>query len=103
MKKQSKQEREIKILRNMLKALVLDAEQIQERGAGYYSSAPFVQRYNKLLAKALSILKADSSELLSTFSPLEDTTSVDPADKMKVLGKLIVEANQLIAYIESLA
>lgn len=97
-----KKNREIKILQSMLKALVQDAEQIQERGAGYYSSTPFVERYNKLLEKALMILKDEKSPLLNTFSPLEDTLSVDPADKMKVLGKLIVEAKQLIAYIESL-
>ena len=86
----------------MLKALVQDAEQTRERGAGYYSSTPFVERYNKLLHNTLAQLQEEKSSLLETFSPLGDTTSLDPADKMKVLGKLIVEANQLIAYIESL-
>lgn len=92
---------EKRILLNMLKALLRDLQEIQQKGAGYYSCAPFVQRYNKLLEKAKVIFAPEESLLLDTFSRVEDTTSVDPADKMKVTQHIVIEGGQLIAYIEA--
>ena len=91
---------EKKILLRMIQALVGDMQNIQQRGAGYYTSTPFVERYNQLLEKAKTIFSKESL-LLDTFNPLEDTKSVDPADKMKVIQKVIIEAGQLIAYIKA--
>ena len=91
---------EKKVLLKMVKTLVTDLQNIQQRGAGYYSPSPFVQRYNLLLEKAKEIFKKDTI-LLDTFSPVEDITSVDPADKMKITQKVVIEAGQLIAYIEA--
>lgn len=89
-----------KVLLRMLKTLAADLQNIQQRGAGYYSASPFVQRYNRLLEKTKEIFKEDTV-LLDTFSPIEDITSVDPADKMKVTQRVMIETGQLIAYIEA--
>ncbi len=91
---------EKKVLLRMVKTLTTDLQNIQQRGAGYYSADPFVQRYNRLLEKTKQIFKEDTI-LLDTFSPIEDITSVDPADKMKVTQRVMIEAGQLIAYIEA--
>ena len=91
---------EKKVLLQMVKTLINDLHNIQQRGAGYYSADPFVQRYNKLLEKAGQIFKEDTI-LLDTFSPIEGVASVDPADKMKVTQKVAIEVGQLIAYIEA--
>ncbi len=91
---------EKKVLLRMVKTLTTDLQNIQQRGAGYYSASPFVERYNRLLEKAKEIFKKDTI-LLDTFSPVEDSSSVDPADKMKVTQKVMIEAGQLIAYIEA--
>ena len=91
---------EKKVLLRMVKTLTTDLQNIQQRGAGYYSASPFVQIYNRLLEKAKEIFKKDTI-LLDTFSPIEDISSVDPADKMKVTQKVMIEAGQLIAYIEA--
>lgn len=91
---------EKRVLLKMIKALVTDLQNIQQRGAGYYTPSPFVQRYNLLLEKAKQIFKKDTI-LMDTFSAIEDTTSVDPADKMKTTQKVVIEAGQLIAYIEA--
>lgn len=89
------------ILVEMARALLRDIQEIQQRGAGYYTTAPFVARYNQLVEKARQIYADSDSILLDTFGPVEDTTSVDPADKMKVTQVVIVEAGQLIAFMES--
>ncbi len=91
---------EKRVLLKMVKTLVTDLQNIQQRGAGYYSPGPFVQRYNLLLEKAKEMFKKDTI-LMDTFSPIEDITSVDPADKMKTTQKVVIEAGQLIAYIEA--
>ena len=90
-----------KILLAMLKALLVDIQNIQQKGAGYYSSAPFVEKYNRLLDKARKLFEGKSL-LLDTFSEIEDTKSVDPADKMKVTQKVIIEVSQLIAFLGAL-
>lgn len=91
---------EKKVLLRMVKTLITDLQNIQQRGAGYYSADPFVQRYNRLLEKTKEIFKEDTT-LLDTFSPIEDIASVDPADKMKVTQRVMIEAGQLIAFIEA--
>ena len=91
---------EKKILLGMLKALIVEIQNIQQKGAGYYSASPFVEKYNKLLGKARKMF-GDSPTLLETFSEIEDTKSVDPADKMKVTQRVVIEVSQLIAFIES--
>ncbi len=91
---------EKKVLLRMVKTLITDLQNIQQRGAGYYSVDPFVQRYNRLMGKTKEIFKEDTT-LLDTFSPVEDVASVDPADKMKATQKVMIEAGQLIAYIEA--
>jgi hypothetical protein len=90
-----------KVLLKMLRALATDLQNIQQRGAGYYNATPFVDRYNRLLEKAKVIFKEEDDILIATFSNLEDTSSVDPSDKMKVIQKVIIEIGQLIAYIEA--
>ncbi len=91
---------EKKILLSMLKALTTEIQNIQQKGAGYYSATPFVEKYNKLLDKAKKVF-GNKSVLLETFSEIEDTKSVDPADKMKTTQKVIIEVGQLIAFIEA--
>ena len=91
---------EKKVLLHMVKTLAMDLQNIQQRGAGYYSVSPFVRRYNRLLEKTREIFKEDTI-LLDTFSPIEESASVDPADKMKVTQRVMIEAEQLIAYIEA--
>ncbi len=91
---------EKKVLLKMVRALLFDIQNISQRGAGYYSASPFVQRYNRLLKTAKEIFK-EEKVLMDTFSEIEDTKSVDPADKMKTTQNVIVEAGQLIAFIEA--
>ena len=91
---------EKKVLLRMVKTLTTDLQNIQQRGAGYYSADPFVERYNRLLEKTKEIFREDTI-LLDTFSPIEGITSVDPADKMKVTQRVMIESGQLIAYIEA--
>lgn len=91
---------EKKILLRMLRALTTEIQNIQQKGAGYYDTTPFVEKYNKLLDKAKKIF-GKQSILLETFSEIEDTKSVDPADKMKTTQKVIMEVSQLIAFIEA--
>ncbi len=88
------------ILLQMLRALLVDIQNIQQKGAGYYSSTPFVERYNKLLAGTKQVF-GGKSVFIDTFSEIEDTKSVDPADKMKVTQKVLIEIGQLIAFTES--
>ena len=89
------------ILVEMTKTLLRDIQEIQQRGAGYYTTAPFVDRYNGLAEKARLIFADTSSQLLDTFTPVQDTTSVDPMDKMKTTQRVIVELGQLLAFMEA--
>jgi hypothetical protein len=92
---------EKKTLLLMARTLKIDTQDIQQRGAGYYSCGPFVTRYNKLLAKARQLYAQDQTVLLDSFEELEDTKSVDPADKMKVAQRVLIELGQLISFMES--
>jgi hypothetical protein len=92
---------EKKTLLLMARTLKIDTQDIQQRGAGYYSCGPFVNRYNKLLAKARQLYAQDQTVLLDSFEELEDTKSVDPSDKMKVAQRVLIELGQLISFMES--
>ena len=89
-----------KVLLAMLKALITDIQNIQQKGAGYYSAAPFVEKYNRVLGKVIKIFEGQSV-LLDTFAEIEDTKSVDPADKMKTTQRVMIELGQLIAFLEA--
>jgi hypothetical protein len=91
-----------KTLLSMARAFRTDIQDIQQKGAGYYSCDPFVKRYNKLLAKARELFAGGQTALLDSFDELEDTKSVDPTDKMKVTQRVIIELGQLIAFMESI-
>ena len=90
---------EKKILLEMLRALQNDLQGISQQGAGYFSCAPFIDRYNKLAGKAGAIFKG--STLMETFQPIKDTASLDPEEKLKVVQTLLVEVGQLIAYVNT--
>jgi hypothetical protein len=92
---------EKKTLLSMARAFRTDTQDVQQRGAGYYSCDPFVNRYNKLLAKAHELFDESQTVLLDSFDEVEDTPSVDPADKMKVTQHVLIELGQLIAFMES--
>ena len=91
---------EKRMLLKMLKALEDSVDNIQQKGAGYYSATPFVNKYNKLLAKAKELFSKQSG-LFDTLGEIEPSKSVDPADKMKTTQEVIIELNQLITFIES--
>ncbi|RJP15323.1 MAG: hypothetical protein C4520_20280 [Candidatus Abyssobacteria bacterium SURF_5] len=92
---------EKRTLLSMARTLKNDTLDIQQRGAGYYSCGPFVSRYNKLLTKARQLFAENQTVLLDSFDELEDTKSVDPADKMKVTQRVLIELGQLIVFMES--
>ncbi len=91
---------EKKVLLSMLRTLRDDVENIQQKGAGYYSTGPFVERYNKLLGRLRKLFSGET-DMLEIFSDIEDTKSVDPADKSKIAQKIAMELNQLITFIDS--
>ncbi|RJP68223.1 MAG: hypothetical protein C4532_13170 [Candidatus Abyssobacteria bacterium SURF_17] len=95
------QMREKKTLLSMTRAFRVDIQDIQQKGAGYYSCGPFVTRYNKLLTKARELFSDEQTALLNSFDEIADTKSVDPADKMKVTQHVLIELGQLITYMES--
>jgi hypothetical protein len=92
---------EKKTLLAMARVFRTDIQDIQQRGAGYYSCSPFVNRFNKLLTKCRELFSGAQTVILESFDELEDTKSVDPADKMKVTQRVIIELGQLIAFMES--
>ena len=92
---------EKKTLLVMARAFRTDTQDIQQKGAGYYSCTPFVSRYNKLLSKARELFGEDQAVILDSFDEVQDTASVDPADKMKVTQRVLIELGQLIALMES--
>jgi hypothetical protein len=92
---------ERKTLLSMARVLRNDIQDIQQKGAGYYSCGPFVSRFNKLLSKAKELSAGEQTVLLDSFEEIEDTKSVDPADKMKVTQRVVIELGQLIAFMES--
>jgi hypothetical protein len=93
----SKQE---KTLHRMLKMLLGDLRDLEHRGAGYYSVAPYADRYNKLLNHVRAIFP-DDADLLASFEEMKPPSSSDPAAKVKAVEQLIVEIGQLIAFVEA--
>lgn len=85
----------------MLKHLLEDSVELHQQGAGYYSCVPIIQRYNKLLAQARPLFDGTPG-LIGTFDEQKETDPKDPADKMKVIQGLRIEAGQLISLLESL-
>jgi len=86
----------------MARVFRTDIQDIQQKGAGYYSCEPFVSRYNKLLSKARELFAKEQTIVLDSFEEQQNTTSVDPGDKMKVTQQVIIELGQLIAFMESI-
>ena len=84
----------------MLETLVGDLRDLEHRGAGYYSVVPYAERYNKLLGQIKAIYP-ENAALLATFAEVTPTASSDPAVKLKSVEQLIVEINQLLAFIEA--
>jgi hypothetical protein len=91
---------EKELLLKMLKRLLSDLQNIQQKGTGYYTCEPFVSRYNNILKSVFEYFPHHKS-ILSSFSMLDDTTSVDPLDKMKITQKILVEGDQLEVFLES--
>lgn len=91
---------ELGSLLHMLQRLLEDMLAIQQTGAGYYSCVPLIRRYNKLLAHAKAQL-AQSNSLIDTFDDLAEGDPKDPAEKMKLIQGIRVEAGQLIALLEA--
>lgn len=93
---------EKKTLLSMSCVFRTDIQDIQQKGAGYYSCDPFVNRYNKLLLKARELFDQTHGAILESFEEVEDTSSVDPGDKMRVTQRILIELGQLIAFMESI-
>ena len=91
-----------KTLLAMARVFRTDIQDIQQKGAGYYSCDPFVSRYNKLLSKARELFAKEQTIVLDSFEEQQNITSVDPSDKMKVTQQVIIELGQLIAFMESI-
>lgn len=84
----------------MLKQLLEDMAVLHQQGAGYYSCVPIIRRYNKLLGQARTLF-AVSDTLIGTFDEVGEEDPNDPAEKMKVIQALRIEAGQLISLLES--
>jgi hypothetical protein len=84
----------------MLRQLLQDMNVLHQQGAGYYSCIPIIDRYNKLLGQAKTIFDSDDS-LMNTFEDQEESDPKDPADKMKIVQAIRIEAGQLISLLDS--
>lgn len=84
----------------MLKQLMEDMVVLNQQGAGYYSCIPIIRRYNKLLGQSRTLFESDDS-LMSTFDVAEEADPKDPAEKMKIVQAVRIEAGQLISLLES--
>ena len=89
-----------KSLISMLRQLLEDTITLHQQGAGYYSCTPIIQRYNKLLEVARGLFP-DGNGLMATFSVQPEEDPNDPADKMKIIQGIRVEAGQLVSLLES--
>jgi len=88
------------VLVKMMRQLLRDLQTIEQRGAGYYTVDPFVERYNKLLEQTKRIC-AEQAALLGTFDPIELPKSSDPSQKMKTSQRVVIEISQLLTLIEA--
>lgn len=89
-------------LMSMLHQLLKEMDYVQSQGAGYYTCAPFAQRFNKLTTQATTLLGEDNA-LVKSFEPIDETDPKDPADKSKRLLGIRIEIGQLIALLEATA
>ncbi len=85
----------------MLERLLEDTQVLHQQGAGYYSCTPIIHRYNKLLDQSRTLFDGKNN-LMSTFDDQPEQDPNDPADKMKVLQAIRIEAGQLVSLLESL-
>ena len=85
---------------NMLRQLLEDTITLHQQGAGYYSCTPIIQRYNKLLEVARGLFPGGNG-LMDTFTDQTEEDPKDPADKMKIIQGIRVEAGQLVSLLES--
>ena len=83
----------------MLKQLLEDSVVLHQQGAGYYSCIPVIHRYNKLLAQGRALFP--NGGLIEMFEDQQESDPNDPADKMKVMQAIRIEAGQLVALRES--
>lgn len=84
----------------MLRQLLQDMNVLHQQGAGYYSCLPIINRYNKLLSQARTVFETGNA-LMETFDVQEEADPKDPADKMKIVQAIRIEAGQLISLLES--
>jgi hypothetical protein len=93
---------ELKIIVQMLKQLLKEMEIVSSQGSGYYTCAPFLKRYNKLLQEAQRIFSQSYSvSVINTFEPLAEADPKDPSEKGKVLLSIRVETSELITLLET--
>lgn len=85
----------------MLKQLLEDSVVLHQQGAGYYSCIPVIHRYNKLLTQARMLFP--DGGLIDMFDHQKESDPNDPADKMKVMQAIRIEAGQLVSLLESMA
>lgn len=86
----------------MLDTLHQDTLVLHQQGAGYYSCAPLISRYNKLLHVARGLFTS-ANGLIESFDDIAESVAKDPADKMKVLQSIRIEIGQLLALLRSTA
>lgn len=84
----------------MLKQLLEDSIVLHQQGAGYYSCIPVIHRYNKLLAESRRLFP--NGGLIEMFDTQKESDPNDPADKMKVMQAIRIEAGQLVSLLESI-
>jgi len=89
-----------KPLVQMLRQLLKEMEIVSSQGAGYYTCAPFAQRYNKLLGEARKLLPGNEG-IIATFDPMGETDPKDPSEKSKMLLGIRIEITQLITLLET--
>ena len=91
-----------KPLVQMLHQLLKELEIVTSQGAGYYTCAPFAERFNKLLGEARKLFPG-SDGMMGTFEDMPIVDPKDPADKSKVLLGIRIETTQLITLLETTA
>jgi len=96
---QSQRGKERRVLLKLLQQILDNLQAISQRGAGYYTVTPHIEKYNKLLAKARELFP--NNALMDTFDPIEDRRYTDPSDKEKQSQRVILEVSQLIAFVQA--
>ena len=86
----------------MLRQLLVDMQNLQQLGSGYYTCTPIARRYNKLLEQARTLFPAGEGVIV-TFEPIPEADPKDPADKAKTVQGIRIEISQLISLLECAA